>query len=113
MTPWRPLLNWTAASALLAIVIPAVRAADLTVTVMPESSATYPAGTTIRSVTSQSDDPLAPLRNVSVFFRGFASGGSSETRNGAHLVYRLRLDFHTPVFQYGLGGFTLLQSPHD
>jgi len=55
-------------------------------TFMPESSPTYRPGTAFGSFVSQSDDPLALLTNTPVIFRGYAQGGSSETRGDACLV---------------------------
>jgi Tol biopolymer transport system component len=69
-----------------------------TVTVTPESSIPLPAGTTgYQTFISQTADPLGPFRNQSVWYAGYQAGGSSETLNGAHLLYRFRIDFGQAV----------------
>ncbi|OJW17042.1 MAG: hypothetical protein BGO49_03290 [Planctomycetales bacterium 71-10] len=70
--------------------------AGLVVTSLPETSATYPVGTNWDGYIPQSTDPLAPFSDTSVLFRGYLQGGSSETLNGAHLIYRFQLDFDAP-----------------
>jgi hypothetical protein len=71
----------------------------LTVSVLPETSASWPAGTTFGSIfTSQSASALAPFSGQSVQLRGTQQGGSTETLNGAGLVYRYELDYDQPVF---------------
>jgi hypothetical protein len=68
-----------------------------TPTTAPGSSGTYPAGAFYRGCTSQTSDPLGPFNNNSVMFLGWQAGGSSETLNGAHLVYRFQIQFPQAV----------------
>jgi hypothetical protein len=73
----------------------------------PESSATFPANTSILvfpsmfTVTSQTADPLGPFSGESVSFEGFAQpGGSQELLPGSttqFLIYRFELMFNQPV----------------
>jgi hypothetical protein len=81
-----------------------------TVTVMPESSGTYPAGYANPGfgLPSQTADPLGPFSDEPVWYLGWQEGGSGETLNGSHLIYRFRLDFDqsvkvTSVTEDGLG----------
>jgi hypothetical protein len=70
----------------------------LTVSVLPETSASWPAGTTFGAgFTSQSASALAPFSGQSVQLRGTQQGGSTETLNGAGLVYRYELDYDQAV----------------
>ncbi len=78
--------------------------ANPTVSILPESSTTYPSNTTRGGLTSNTNDPLAPFSGNSVHFVGFQQqGGSSETRGNAWLVYRARLDFDTDVVLHSIG----------
>ncbi len=70
-------------------------AASVTWTLMPESSAAWNIDPYFGAV---SNNPTDILSGISVDFIGFTHpGGSAETLNGAHLVYRWRLDFDAPV----------------
>ena len=83
-----------------ALALPSGRAANTlpyTITTMPESSATYPAGRFYRDCTSQTFDPQGPFSNESVSFLGWQVGGSAETLNGAHLIYRFQITFPQSV----------------
>lgn len=101
------LARWTttlrfAACCLLASTIVS-HAANLTVTYLPETSPTWPAGHSFggsdgKSYVAQSTDPKAPFGGTACVFRGFADGGSSEMLNGGHLIYRMRLDFDEEVW---------------
>src|ERR1051326_697399 len=71
---------------------------QMTVTTMPETSAAWPAGYIGYGIfVSQTSDLLGPFNGQSVWYRGFQLGGSSETLNGGHLVYRYRIDFMQSV----------------
>ncbi|MBN1567851.1 MAG: PEP-CTERM sorting domain-containing protein [Acidobacteria bacterium] len=84
----------------------------MTVTVEPETSATWPEGTTYSGMqwngsswitvdlTSQTGDPLGPFAGDSVTFRGWMLGGSSAKYapdSGLYLVYRYKLEFDQMV----------------
>ena len=78
--------------------------ASFIVTVDPSTSPTYPTNTTFDGETSQSADPLAPFSDVSVQFKGWASGGSQESLNGnpcsfsnGCLVFDYLLTYSSPV----------------
>ena len=76
------------------------QAPTFTVTALPETSGTYPAGTTFNSspLTSETADPTGPFQHQSVWFRGFQMGGSAETNaDGGHLVYRVQIQFSQNV----------------
>lgn len=64
-------------------------------TALPETSATYPAGTNIAGLTSTTADPLAPFQfGESVWFRGWQVGGNTTDLSGvSRLIYRYRIDF--------------------
>lgn len=86
----------------------AAAAAQLTVTFLPPSSATYPPGTSFtgfdgRTFTAQSTDPAGPFTNLPCIFRGYQSGGSTEHFGNIYLIYRIRLDFDEEVI---LNSFT-------
>jgi hypothetical protein len=70
-----------------------------TVTLQPESSGTYPAGTSFSGFVSQTGDPCAPWSGQSVHFLGWEAGGSSEELpgTGSRLVYRYKLDYGQQV----------------
>jgi hypothetical protein len=66
-----------------------------TVTTMPESSTTFAAGTNFSGFVSQTNNPLGPFSGQPATFVGWQqTGGSAETLNGAHLVYRYKLQFN-------------------
>src|SRR5580704_12847403 len=93
--------NWivSAAFALLGTCLPLqfADAQSYTVTTMPDSSGTYAAGMTYNGCVSQTSNPQGPFSNQPVTFLGWQSGGSSETLNGAYLVYRFKITFPQSV----------------
>jgi hypothetical protein len=71
-----------------------------TVIALPETSATFPAGTALSNppFTSETADPTGFFSNESVWFEGFEDGGSGETNAaGGHLIYRMKVVFNQPV----------------
>lgn len=88
----RRMLVWTVCA-----MSTAVGHAQLTLSVDPVSSGTYPAGTQFRSWISSTADPLGHYMGESVFFLGWRTGGSSQVLGDAHLVYRIRIDSNSPI----------------
>jgi len=80
------------------------------VTALPESSATYPAGTVFDGFGSTEADPRAPFGARTVHFLGWGSGGSLEQRGGAYLIYRVRIEFNEEVT---LNGVTVTGAGHQ
>jgi hypothetical protein len=91
--------------ALLLMLLPAVMTAApiLTVTVLPNSSGTYPVGTSFFSgEVAQTTNPIGPFSGQAVQFIGWNTpGGSHMSLNGgpcgACLVYQYELSFDQPV----------------
>lgn len=67
------------------------------VTVMPESSTTWPAGHWDEGYESETNDPLAPFDGQSVMFKGYETGGATVMRGGAYLVCRYKIEFNEDV----------------
>lgn len=66
---------------------------EYTLTVLPETCATYDSDTDFEGFISESKDPLAPWSGTSVHFVGTDECGSPETSGEASLIYRYRLEF--------------------
>jgi hypothetical protein len=84
---------------LVGVAVQSAEAALFTATSEPETSATWPAGDVEVGLGSTSDtaDPLGPFSGQVVHFRGTGTGGNTtDTLNGASLVYRYRLEFPSP-----------------
>ena len=71
--------------------------AEPTITILPETSPAWPAGTDFDGFVSSSSNPSAPFLGQSVHFQGWARGGSQEQRLSAYLVYRAKLEFPQEV----------------
>jgi titin len=69
---------------------------DYTVSAMPETCPTYPAGEEIEGWVSESDDPLAPWSGISVLFKG-TDECPNEMLGEASLIYRYKLEFEEPT----------------
>jgi hypothetical protein len=82
-------------------------AAQFTVTFLPESSATYPVGTTNDGNVSQTTNSAGPFSDVACTFKGYDAGGSSVKLDNEYLVYRFRVDFTQDVV---LNSFTEIGS---
>ena len=61
------------------------------------AGSTFSAGTRMEAFVSESADVADLFRHRSVLFHGWKTGGSEEQVEGAHLVYRIRLEFARPV----------------
>ena len=83
-----------AANGVTTKIIDAVEVDDtVTITVEPQTSATWPVDTEHNRYLATSDDPLAIFNGGSVHFRGTNEGGSQEQLDGMYLIYRYKLEF--------------------
>ena len=109
---WKSLVALPVLCCCLLVTPVSAQPVPFTVTFLPESSPTYPAGTQFRGDISTSDDPLDWINGTgTVHFRGTNQGGNTiDTLGGTiFLIYRACIVFDEPVIltEITIGGVGL------